>query len=80
MKIIDAQIAHARYDRDFCLVEAEVSLLIKDDTRPVPYTRTIRTSAPVLRKGSLRARILADAKALYAAMHAPLDHPMAMAA
>lgn len=66
MRILSAQIEHARYARDFGMVEAMVSLLVKENGRPVPFEVHIRTAEPSVGE-NLRQRLLDSAKALYAA-------------
>lgn len=68
MRILSARILHARHDRDFGQVEAQVAILIKDPARLVPYEVTIWTTEPA-DGGDLRGRLLASASALYAARH-----------
>ncbi|WP_128255115.1 hypothetical protein [Falsirhodobacter deserti] len=66
MRVLSAQIDHARYARDFGMVEAMVTLLIKEEGRPVPFEVRIRTAEPSIGE-NLRQRLLDSAKALYAA-------------
>lgn len=69
MRILSARILRARHDRDFGQVEARVALLIKDAARLVPYEVTIWTAEPS-HGPDLRGRLLASARALYAARQA----------
>ncbi|WP_045388543.1 hypothetical protein [Falsirhodobacter sp. alg1] len=66
MRILSAQIEHARYARDFGQVEAMVTLLVKDEHRPVPYEVRIRTAEPTQGE-NLRKRLLDSASNLYRA-------------
>jgi hypothetical protein len=70
MRIISAQVEHARYARDFGQVEATVSLLIKDLGRPVPYVVRLFTTEPARGTEPLRKRLEDSAKALYLARFA----------
>lgn len=72
MRIISAHVEHARYARDFGQVEATVSLLIKDDWRPVPYIQRIFTVEPARGPEPLRERLEHSAKALYLARQTSL--------
>lgn len=66
MRILSAEIEHARYARDFGQVEAMVILLVKEEGRPVPFEVHIRTAEPSNGE-NLRQRLLDSAKSLYAA-------------
>ncbi|WP_136683013.1 hypothetical protein [Falsirhodobacter xinxiangensis] len=66
MRILSAEIEHARYARDFGQVEAMVVLLIKEPHRPVPYEVRIRTAEPSLGE-NLRQRLVDSARTLYLA-------------
>lgn len=77
MRILSARILHARHDRDFGQVEAQIAILIKDEARLVPYEVTIWTTEPS-HGPDLRNRLLSSARALYAArMAAPEGLPRA---
>jgi len=71
MRVLSAQIEHARYARDFGQVEAVVGLLVKDQIRPVPYIVRIFTVEPARGPEPLRQRLHDSAKALYLARFAP---------
>ena len=66
MRILSAEIEHARYARDFGQVEAMIILLVKEPHRPVPYEVRIRTAEPSLGE-NLRQRLIDSAKTLYLA-------------
>lgn len=66
MRILSAEIEHARYARDFGQVEAMIVLLIKELHRPVPYEVRIRTAEPGHGE-NLRQRLIDSAKTLYLA-------------
>ena len=63
-RILSATVEHARYDRDFGQVEAMVSFLLKDDTRPVPHTVRIRTCEPAQDAEPLRMRLVSSARSI----------------
>ncbi len=66
MRILSAEIEHARYARDFGQVEAMIVLLVKEDHRPVPYEVRIRTAEPSHGE-NLRQRLIESARNLYIA-------------
>ncbi len=66
MRILSAKIEHARNARDFGQVEALVSLIVKEDGRPVPFEVRIRT-AEDSHGDHLRERLIDSAKSLYLA-------------
>ncbi|SMX46155.1 hypothetical protein [Actibacterium lipolyticum] len=67
MRILNARVKKARYARDFGMVEAIVTLLVKDTLRPVPYEMDVMAFAPrdMHRKpGALRSYLIEHAKKL----------------
>ncbi|SFP37251.1 hypothetical protein [Tranquillimonas alkanivorans] len=64
MFILDSEITHARRDRDFGRVEAEVALLAKTRSGQPPHAIRLRTNVPARGSESLRVRILRDAARL----------------
>ncbi len=70
MRILSADIEHARYARDFGQVEAIVAFLVKDEARPVPYILRRLTAVAARDAAPLRERIVASARALLEAPRA----------
>lgn len=69
MRILEAHLEHARYERDFGQIEALVAFLVKENGRPVPHTIRIRTSDFAHGTTPLRQRLIASAKGLLMARY-----------
>lgn len=79
MRVLSAQVEHARYARDFGQVEAVIAFLVKEAGRPVPFTRRLRTSVDARGKHPLRQRLIASAQAMLDAVDGAPVSPAAWA-
>lgn len=64
MDILDARVSHARRLDEFAMVEAVVTLNVRDTLRPNPYEMTVLSFAPyhlANRPGALRRHLIHNA-------------------